>query len=483
LHWLTRCVERNNASLTPLQICHTPVMTAALLSDLVFAVGRRWPRVPLALLRALPLPVLHALRAPGLRATFRAAAGAPYYRQAFRQAGIDPRRLRRPGDLGEFFLTPDVLKGAPESLLSGTPDLAVESSGTSGHVSRVYLSRAELEYNARQGGLLYALYGLGAGDRLLSTLDLAWGIGSLLVERGVRYTPLFAMVVGRVDPLEAYERLKAYGFTVLVSDPFWLARLTEIARERGRPGRLRLLMGGGEGITERTRAELERFWEAPLCMTYGSTEAATILGFECLERDGYHVNEFDFYVEVDRPDPDGFGEIVLTTVTRRVMPLIRFRTGDVARWLPGRCRCGLPFRRLSPLRGRVDEQVSCAWGNVHPEFFEPLLAGLPAGGGDWQVALYERGLTPVFQFRLEVGGAGATREAAMRAVAGALERRHPGAWHAWRQRLVDLEFCFLPPGGLRRGRKLLRLVDERQSGPRLDGGEIRRLRVHQAERV
>jgi phenylacetate-CoA ligase len=440
-------------------------MNLRLASEALFALGRRYPRLPLAFLRAMPLPLLHALRAPGLRETFRVAARASYYRDAFAAGRIDAARARRPEDLGDFFLTPEVLKTRPEALLAGTPELAIESSGTSGHVSRVYLSRAELEYNARQGGLLYGLYGLGRGDRLLCTLDLAWGLGALLVERGVRLTPLFAMVVGRVDPLEAYRRLAEYRFNALVSDPFWLARLTEVARERGRPGPMKLLMGGGEGITERTRAELEAFWGAPLCMTYASTEAATILAFECTHRNGYHVNEFDFYPEIVAPDADGYGELVLTTVSRRVMPLVRYRTGDVARWLPGVCPCGLPFRRISPLRGRLDEQVACAWGNLHPEFFEPLLRPVPGLGGDWQVAVYERELTAVVQLRLELEGDAASRERAVQEVLAALQRSHPEAWLAYCQRLLDIEFAFFAPGTLRRERKLLRLVDERRSGP------------------
>ena len=440
-------------------------MNLRLVSEVLFALGRRRPRLPLALLRVMPLGLLRALRAPGLRETFRVAARAPYYRDAFAAARIDPARVRRPEDLGDFFLSGEVLKTRPEALLADEPEVAIESSGTTGRVTRVYLSRAELEYNARQGGLLLALYGLGRGDRLLSTLDLGWGLGSLLLERGVRYTPLFAMVVGRVDPLEAYRRLAEYRFNVLVSDPFWLARLTEIARERGRPGPMKLLMGGGEGITERTRAELETFWGAPLCMTYASTEAATILGFECTQRSGYHVNEFDFPLEIVEPDADGDGELVLTTVSRRVMPLIRYRTGDVARWLEGACPCGLPFRRLSPLRGRLDEQVSCAWGNLHPEFFDALLTGVPGLGGDWQVGVYERDLTTVIQVRLELAGDGAAREHAGQEGLGALQRRHPEPWLAYCRRLLDIEFAFVAPGTLRRQRKLLRLVDERRSGP------------------
>src|SRR5213594_3785892 len=434
-------------------------------SEVLFALGRRFPRLPVALLRAMPLPLLHALRGPGLRETFQSATRAPWYRDAFAAARIDVRRVRRPEDLGEFFLTPDVLKTRPEALLTGTPELAIESSGTSGHVTRIYLSRKELEYKARQGGLMLGLYGLGRGDRLLSTLGLDWGLGSLLTERLVRYTPVFAMVVGRVDPSEAYARLAEYRFNVVVSDPFWLARLTEIARERGRPGPLKLLIGGGEGITARVRAELESFWGALLCMTYASTEAATILAFECTHRAGYHVNEFDFCMEIVDPDSDGYGEIVLTTVNRRVMPLIRYRTGDVARWLPEPCPCGLPFRRLSPLRGRLDEQVSCAWGNVHPDFFEPLLRRVPGIMNDWQAALFERDLTPVVQLRLELHGDGAARERAVQEVLGALQRAQPEAWLAYCQRLLDIEFAFFSSGTLRQQRKLLRLVDERQSGP------------------
>jgi len=151
-------------------------------------------------------------------------------------------------------------------------------------------------------------------------------------------------------------------------------------------------------------------------------------------------------------------------VNRRVMPLIRYRTGDVARWLPEPCPCGLPLRRLSPLRGRLDEQVSCAWGNLHPDFFEPLLQGVPGLGHDWQVALYERDLTPVVQFRLELEGDGAAREQAVQEVLGALQRARPDAWLGYCQHLIDLEVVFFPPGTLRQKRKFLRLVDERHSG-------------------
>jgi hypothetical protein len=85
--------------------------------------------------------------------------------------------------------------------------------------------------------------------------------------------------------------------------------------------------------------------------------------------------------------------------------------------------------------------------------------------GDWQVALYERELTPVVQFRLELEGDGAAREAAVQTVLAALQQQAPEAWLTYCQRLLDVEFVFFAPGTLRQQRKLLRLVDERQSGP------------------
>src|SRR3989441_12767813 len=146
---------------------------------------RRPPRSTLFPYTTLFRSLLRALRAPGLRDTFRVATRASYYRDAFAAARVDVARARRPEDLGDFYLTPEVLKTRPEALLAGTPELAIESSGTSGRVTRGYLSRRGLEDNARQGGLPYGPYGLGRGGRLLSSPHPRWGPGAPLGWRGV----------------------------------------------------------------------------------------------------------------------------------------------------------------------------------------------------------------------------------------------------------------------------------------------------------
>jgi len=417
-------------------------------------------RVVRALSRVIPTEAFLMVKRRRLRSVLRQAIKAPHYRSAFAQAGVDIGRVRAPRDLGDFFLQRSVLRDEPENLICEKPDMALESSGTSGRVTKVYLSRKELAANRGRGRLLFDLMGLSEHDRLLCTLDLGFGLGSVLVDSWVRDLPLFAMVVGRVDPLDAFRRVREYEFNVIVSDPFWLGRLTEIAREHGYTGGLKLMIGGGEGVTRENRARLQEFWRAPLCMTYASTESATALGFECRYQTGYHVNNCDFYMEIDNPDDDGYGELILTALSRKVMPLIRYRTGDVARWISGPCACGFPFRRLS-LRGRVDEQVSCAWGNLHPEFFESIMSSVPGSSDEWQVAVMESAGKQLIQFRMELESGNTDQDRVRRNVLDALRRQNPSAWHAYERGLIDVDFRFHESGQLRTKRKLMRLVDER----------------------
>ncbi|MBI2350738.1 MAG: phenylacetate--CoA ligase family protein [Deltaproteobacteria bacterium] len=366
-----------------------------------------------------------------------AEARSCYYRRKFCEYGIDIRKARSPQDLGDFYLTPDDLRASPETLLCGRPDLAIESSGTTGHATRIFLSHQELEYSAKQSAVMKAVYGISAGDRILSTFDYGFCLDGQIIQR-------------------------ALPFNVVMSGTPWLSRFTDVAQAEGRPFPLKLLLGGGGGgITRRTRSKIEDFWEAPLCMTYGSAEAATVLGFECLHRDGYHLNEFDFYIEIVNPDLDGYGEVVFTTVNRKVMPLIRYRTRDIARVINEICRCGLPLRRLSPLRGRSDEIVASVWGNVHPDFFEGILDSIPAVSDDWQVALKEKDGKQSFEFRLELENGASRHDEIQSQIFTAIQKNHALAWQGYLQGLAGIEFVFLPRGSLRKGRKLLRLVDER----------------------
>ena len=390
----------------------------------------------------------------------------PVVPREVREAGDRPGEGPQLGGPQGLFTTPEEVRAArPEDLLCSRPDLVVESSGTTGRQTRIYLRREELDYAARQAIILFGMAGVGPEDRILGAFDYSWGLGGLYMERAVAYSGLFGVCPGLVDPQEAVDRLPLYRFTVVIADPFWLSRFTEVAMARGLRPPMTALISGAERVTPYLRGQLEVYWRAPLYMTYASTELGASLGAECRAQNGYHLHEYDYAVEVVDPDVEGYGEIVFTTLSRRVMPLIRYRTGDIARLLPEPCRCGIPFRRLSAIRGRTDEVLACVWGDVRPDLFADLLRDAPGVRDEWQVALCQVGLRPVFEFRLELEGGAGVEERAIHHVRRRLAERYPALWAKVQQQMCDLAFRFARPGTLRTGRKLRRLVDERDRAP------------------
>jgi phenylacetate-CoA ligase len=439
------------------------ISVARAVNSLTMRVGRAAPTRLLWVIRHFPAAAMDVLRRSALRRTVRLAGRrSRFYRDKFTALRIDPERVRDLADLRDCETTPEELRAAPpEAMLCGRPELVVESSGTSGHLTRLYLSHAELEYYARQGVILLAMMGAGPADRILGTFEYAWGLGGIYTQRIGAHSGLFSAFPGLVDPAEAVERLREYGFTIVMGDPFWIARFTEIAMARGVRAPMTGFVSAAERVTERLRGLIEDYWQAPLYMTYASTELGASLGAECTEKTGYHVHEYDYAVEILNPDTEGFGEVAFTTLTRSVMPLIRYRTRDVARLIPGPCPCGLPFRRLSAIRGRSDELLACVWGNVHPGLFEELLGGVDGIGDEWQVALCQPGLRPVFEFRLESAAGPATRAAAEARIRANLAERYPPLWAKTEQHLCDIRVRLVSPGSVRSGRKIRRLVDER----------------------
>lgn len=409
------------------------------------------------------MPVVDVFLTGALRRTVRLAGRrSRFYREKFAALGIEPDTVRDLADLKGCYTTSEELRTAkPEELLCGRPELVIESSGTTGRVTRVYLSHDEVEYAARQGIILLALAGISKEDRVLGAFDYSWGLGGLYTQRIIVNSDLFGVCPGLVDPREAVDRLQIYRFTVVIADPFWLSRFTQIAMSRGIRAPMKAFISGAERMTEELRSTIEDYWHAPVYMTYASTELGASLGAECPAKAGYHLHEYDYAVEVVDPDEEGFGEIVFTTLTRSVMPLIRYRTGDIARLIPGTCSCGLPFRRLSAIRGRSDEVIPCVWGNVHPDLFADLLRGAPGVGDDWQVALRQPGLRPIFEFRVAMEGRTHTPKSVEAHIRVQLAERYPALWAKAQQQMCDIVCRVVAPGTLRTDRKIRRLVDER----------------------
>lgn len=389
---------------------------------------------------------------------------SPFYRRRFKEIGVDVRQVHVPTDLGDFFTTARDLRDNPvEEFLCGRPELGFETTGTTSTTSkRVYFSRREAADMGRDGAIgLYNL-GLRPSDRVVDAFDYSFWNAPFTLRAALDRLGCFHVTAAKIPPAEFYDRVRDYAFNVLFVEPSWLVVLTEIARVRG-TWPLKFIYTGGENMSEATRRYVEAEWKTNVYMGYGQTETFGQIGSECPAKRGYHVDDFNLYCEiVDRGD-DGYGELVYTTLSRQVMPLIRYRSTDITKFLDEPCTCALrAARRLAKIHGRSDEMVNCGMGNLSPWFFEQILDDLPEITGDWQVGVVRPGNRDTIEFRLELRDAAAA-DAVAQAIKRRVRDRIPDSWRNYELKLFEFEFRFAGPGALRTGRKLRRLVDERMT--------------------
>jgi phenylacetate-CoA ligase len=428
---------------------------------------RTAPAASARLFGTLPPACLVALQRARFRRTLRRAAErSSFYRGEFRRRGIDVRHITDPTQLGDFYTTGDDLRRAEgSSFIIDRPETAFETTGTTSPVpKRVFFSNSELASMGTASATMLYLLGLRRDDIVLSAFDCSFWVSPAVLRSALQYCGCFHVEAGKIDPLEFYAHARSYRPTVLIGEPSWVVRLSEIAAREG-TWPVKFLVAGGETITHGGRQIVEHAWNAPLFLNYGQTEAFGSLGMECREQSGYHRNDLHFWFEIPQADAAGYGELVYTTLRRNVMPLIRYRSSDVTRLIDEPCGCGLFAGRLAPLCGRADEMVVCGMGNISPWVFDELLRGVPGAGGEWQALITHDGRTDIICLRLEAHTSTA-RADIERAVLDNMRDRFPDFWKNLNMKLYGLLVELALPDSLRHGRKLRRLIDDRHSTQR-----------------
>ena len=196
---------------------------------------------------------------------------------------------------------------------------------------------------------------------------------------------------------------------ILMATPSYALCLVDEFRAHGLdPRRSSLKLGsfGAEPWTNAMRDELEAAFDLDALDSYGLSEViGPGVAGECVEtKDGLHVWEDHFYPEIIDPKtgaakPDGeFGELVLTSLTKEAMPVIRYRTGDLTRLLPGTARS---MRRIEKISGRSDDMMIVRGVNVFPTQIEELLLGVPTLSGHYQIVLSREGRLDQLEVRVE----------------------------------------------------------------------------------
>jgi phenylacetate-CoA ligase len=414
--------------------------------------------------RRMPSGYLRGVQAADFRRTIRfAAEHSAFYKRRFKEEGIDPRDIHSPGDLGGFFTTSrDLLTNPVEDFLCEKPEAGFETTGTlSPKNKKIYFSMKEMREMGRDGAAGLWAFGIRPEDRMVSALDLSfWNAGPAL-RFSAQSLGCFLVEAGKLPPEEFHERALDYRFNVMVVEPSWIVSLTHVALKSG-TWPVKLMLVGGENMSERSRRFVEETWGTDLYLTYGQTESFGTAGTECVRKNGYHLQELKFWFEIPEPDAEGTGELVFTTLSRRTMPLIRYRTSDVTQFMNDPCDCALgALRRISKIRGRCDEMVNCGLGNISPWMFERVLEGVAGLGNDWQVIVSRPGLRDQVELKVELLP-GATSRAVEDGIQASLRERFPDMVRNLSMGLCEMKIVGNPLGTLRTGRKLRSIIDLRK---------------------
>ncbi|HEY6892191.1 MAG TPA: phenylacetate--CoA ligase [Solirubrobacter sp.] len=322
------------------------------------------------------------------------------------------KRLPRGADLPDIetlddlqsvpFTTKDDLRASyPLGLVAVPPDQLRRihaSSGTGGVPTVVAYTEHDLDVWSKVMSRCMAMAGVKAGMVVHNAYGYGLFTGGLGFHQGAeRLGALVIPVSGGVTARQA-TLLRDLQGQVLCCTPSYALHIAQGLREaRIEPQDLKLEIGmfGAEPWTEGMRERLEAELGLIALNVYGLSEiVGPGVSAECPEaRDGLHVQEDHFLVEVIDPGtgtrvPDGTdGELVFTTLTKEALPLIRYRTGDIASLTHERCACGRTFARMSAVRGRRDDMLIIRGVNLYPSQIEHVLLGLPGVAPHYQLVV------------------------------------------------------------------------------------------------
>jgi phenylacetate-CoA ligase len=346
---------------------------------------------------------LRAVQLERLQWTLRHAFdNVPHYRRAFEAAGVHPSDCRSLDDLARFpFTAKDDLRGNYPFGMFAVPRSEVvrvhASSGTTGRPTVVGYTRGDIRTWAR----LMARSIRASGGRPGDVVHVAYGYGLFTGGLGAHYgaEELGCTVVPVSGGMTERQVMLIRDFQpdiIMVTPSYMLAIIDEMERQGVVATSLKVGIFGAEPWTEEMRREIEQRLDMHAVDIYGLSEVmGPGVANECVEtKDGLHVWEDHFYPEIIDPVsgavlPDGsLGELVFTSLTKQAMPVVRYRTRDLTRLLPGTAR---PMRRIEKITGRADDMLIVRGVNLFPTQIEELILRVPELSPHFQCVLTRDG--------------------------------------------------------------------------------------------
>ena len=323
-----------------------------------------------------------------------------FYQNKFKQAGITPEDIKSLKDLAKLPTTrkQDLRDNYPFGLFAVPREEVVRvhaSSGTTGKPTVVGYTAKDIETWSDLMARDFVMVGVEKGDIFQNAVNYGFFTGGLGVHYGIERMGAMAVPSGVGNTERQLEIMTDFGVTVLHCTPSYALYLAETAKAKGVVDKLKLRIGcfGAEPWSDESRKELEETLHIKAYDSYGLSEMmGPGVAFECQEQNGLHIWEDHFLIEIldknEQPcTPGEPGELVVTSLTKEAMPLIRYHTGDVTYIMEERCSCGRVSRKLHRFLGRADDMLIVRGINVFPSQIEDVLVSIPEIGNYFQVVV------------------------------------------------------------------------------------------------
>lgn len=350
----------------------------------------------------------------------RVYKSSPFYRKMFKENGLNPSKFKSLKDLSliPFTTRQDLRDNFPYGLLSVPLEKVIRlhtSTGTTGKPKAVLFTQKDIDQASELIARSMRMTGAKRDDVFQNMMSYGLFTGGLIFHYGAEKLGLLVIPAGAGNTERQIQLMRDFKTTVIHITPSYALYLADVMEDMGLDPKhdlsLRIAYLGAEPYSEETRVKIQDIFGVDAYNSYGLSEMnGPGVAFECREKEGMHLWEDNFIMEIIDPSTgkvleDGEeGELVLTSINREAMPILRYRTGDLTYIYPERCRCGRTHRRIARLKGRVDDMFIVRGVNVFPSEIERVLMSLPEVGRNYQIILEREKNLDKLRVRVEVKG-------------------------------------------------------------------------------